>query len=248
MTAVGPSGREAADAAKDLVGALGAAFMFDPATRERGRAAGLRSKPLYHLGRGGALGDVHPDVVVAAFAFFPPEVVREHWAAGRAMMPPADAAALYADCCADWGRRTLSGLDGADRAVDLLERLVDEASGAGLPLFAGWRAVARPDDVPGRLALLCHVTRELRGAIHVAAVAACALPPLTAVLAGPYGEGNARFFDWPEPYPDVTAYRARWDAAEELTAAATGEAFAVLSGGERAELVELLTAARSRMG
>jgi hypothetical protein len=240
--------REAADAAKDLVGGLGAGFMFAAETRERGREVGLRSKPLYHLGRGGVLGDVPVEVVVAAFAFFPPEVVREHWATGRSVMSPPDGGRFYAECAAEHGRRVHGGLDGAARLVELLEKLVDSAAVEGLPLFAAWRAVPRPDDAPGRLGLLLHVAREHRGATHVAACAATSLSGLQAVMAGPYGAGNARFFDWPEPYPDPTPYRPRWDVAEELTAAATAEAWLSLAPAERGELVELLGAAKAVAG
>ena len=235
--------REAADAAKDLVGRLGALFMFDPLTRESGKLVGLRGKPQYHLGRGGALGDVPAEVVAAAFAFWSLDVVREHWEAGRAVMSPRDGALHYAECAAETGRRVFADLAEAPRLVELVEKVVDGADAAGLPLFAGWRALPRPGDAPGRLQLVLHLLRELRGAIHVAAVGATALTGLQAVMAGPYGENNARFFDWPPPYPDPEPYRARWDAAEELTAASTAQAFLALSPQERAELVSLLQAA-----
>jgi hypothetical protein len=74
---------ETAAALKKPIGDLGMQFMSDPLTRAAGKAMGLRGRPLYHLGRGGALGDVPAEVVVAAFYFFPPEVVIENWNAGR---------------------------------------------------------------------------------------------------------------------------------------------------------------------
>ena len=235
------TGREAADAAKKPIDKLGAGFMFAKETRERGRAAGLRGKPLYHLGRGGALGDVPAEVVVSTFAFWPAGVVTEHWETGRAVMSPQDAAQLYAECCAEWGRAHLSSFERASRLVELLERVVDAAGPEGKPLFVGWRALPRPDDVPGRLALLLQLMREHRGAVHVAACAAVGLAGLPAVMAGPNGAANAQFFDWPEPYPDPAAYRAKWDAAEDLTAASAAIPYdEALDGRERAELVELL--------
>ena len=236
-----------AAAALDVpVNQLGAAFMMDKATRDRGKAElGLRGRPLYHLGRGGALGDVPADVVIAAFAFFPPEVVRTHWDDGRRTVAPLDAALLYARCCADWGREHLAGVPDLDRTVALVERVVDGAEPAGLPLFVGWRLLPRPDDAPGRLALLLNVLREHRGAVHVAAVAAVGLDPLAAVVAGRYGPDNARFFEWPEPYPDPARHKARWDAAEDLTAAAAARPYDALTAAERAELVALVTAAHT---
>lgn len=240
-----------AQAAAELSGPvnqLGAAFMFDTATRERGRAElGLRGRPLYHLGRGGALGDVPAEVVIAAFAFFPPHVVRTHWEDGRQAVAPMQAAQAYARYCAEWGRAHLVDLPELARTVELVERAVDSAPTAGLPLFAAWQRLPRPADAAGRLALLLHVLREHRGAVHVAAVAAVGLHPLAAICAGRYGHDNARFFEWPEPYPDPDAHRARWDAAEDLTAASAGAPYDVLNGGERAELVERVLAAHAAL-
>jgi hypothetical protein len=112
---------QTAAALKKPIGDLGMQFMADPMTREAGKAAGLRGRPLYHLGRGGALGDVPAEVVVAAFAFFPPEVVIEHWNAGRQVMSPQEGARLYAEQCNEWGRRNFTGVAGIGRALELVE-------------------------------------------------------------------------------------------------------------------------------
>jgi hypothetical protein len=223
-------------------------FMADPLTREAGKAVGLRGRPLYHLGRGGALGDVPAEVVVAAFAFFPPAVVIEHWNAGRQVISPPDAARLYASQCNEWGRRHFTGIDGVGRVLVLLERVADGAEGAGLPLFVGWRLLPRPDDAPGRLAQVVNVMREHRGSVHAGAVAAVGLGPLEANLAGSYGVAVAKFFEWPEPYPDATPYKALWEQAEELTAGAAAGPYAILTAEERAELVALLSAIHGRLG
>lgn len=230
---------EAAAALKGPIGEVGFGFMTDPLTRERGREVGLRGRPLYFLGRGGALGDVPAEVVVAAFAFFPPEAVTEHWNAGRQVMAPLEAAHLYAELCNEWGRRNLVDDDGAARALELFERVCDEAEPAGLPLFAAWRLLPRPDDVPGRLAQVMNVLREHRGSVHACATAAMGVHPLDATLAGAYGEAGAKFQGWPEPYPDASPHKPSWDVAEELTSAAAAVPFEVLTDEERAELAGL---------
>ena len=233
---------QAAAGVKDAVGAWGFTWMSDPGVRARGKSElGLRGRPLYHLGRGGALGDVPVDVVVAAEAFFPPAVVRAAWEEGRAVMAPLDAAIAYAGYCSDVFRERHGDRPGLERLVGLLEPVVDGAEGAGLPLFVGWRALPRPEDAAGRAGLLLNVLREHRGAVHAAAVAAVGLGPLEAIMAGSYGESNARFFEWPEPYPDGDQHRARWDAAEDLTSAAAGRPYDVLRADERGELVALVT-------
>ncbi len=230
-----------AAALKDVVGGFGFAWMTDPGVRARAKTElGLRGRAMYHLGRGGALGDVEVDVVAAAEAFFPYDVVRVHWTEGRAVMAPRDAALAYADFCSAYARDRFEAVP--QRAVDLLERVVDGAEPLGLPLFAGWRALPRPDDAAGRLGLLLNVLREHRGSVHAAAVAAVGMYPLAAICSGSYGLDNARFFEWPEPYPDAAEHRADWERAEELTCAAAGRPYAVLSEAERAELVTLLVA------
>jgi hypothetical protein len=247
VAADGLTPAQAAAAVKDAVGAWGFAWMSDAGVRARGKAElGLRGRPLYHLGRGGALGDVPVEVVVAAEAFFPPEVVRAAWEEGRALVEPLEAARFYAGCCAGVFRERYcpSPSDRPDlaRLAELLERVVDGADAAGLPLFAGWRALPRPDDDAGRAGLLLNVLREHRGSVHAAAVAAMGLGPLEAIMAGSYGEANARFFEWPEPYPDPAPFRARWDAAEDLTSAAAGRPYDALDAAERAELVQRVAA------
>ena len=241
MAADGLTPAQAAAALKDPVGGWGFAFMSDPGLRARGKAElGLRGRPLYHLGRAGALGDVPVEVVVAVEAFFPPEVVRAAWEEGRALVEPLDAARFYAGCCADLFREKYGDRPDLPRLVELLERVVDGADALGLPLFAAWRALPRPDDAAGRAGLLLNVLREHRGSVHAAACAAMGLGPLEAIMAGSYGEANARFFEWPEPYPDPAPLRARWDAAEDLTSAGAGRPYDALDAAERVELVELV--------
>ena len=235
---------QTAAAVKKGVGDFGFVWMTDKGLRARGKAElGLRSRALYHLGRAGALGDVPVEVVVAAEAFFPPEVVRAAWEEGRALVAPLAAAQFYAGLCAEHARSRFADSSETERLVGLVERAVDGAPYAGLPLFAGWRALPRPEDAPGRLGQLLNCLREHRGSVHAAAVAAVGLGPLEAIMAGPHGEGNARFFEWPEPYPDPQRHRPRWDAAEDLTAASAGLPYDALTSEERAELVRLLAAA-----
>jgi hypothetical protein len=234
-----------AAAAAAPIGALGGAFMMSRPTLKKGPAIGLpRGWAFYFAGRGGVLGDVAPDVVAAAFVFFPVETVRTHWLEARAILEPAAAAAAYAEACQDWGREHLSEVDDLDRLVDLLRRVVADIDPAGAPLFAGWRALPLPEDVPGTAAQLLQVLREFRGAMHGIAVMAEGLSPLEAVLLTG-GEANAEFFGWASPYPDVEELRDKHRAAEKRTDHLAARAFASLYDGERRELISLLEDARS---
>lgn len=195
---------------------LGSGFMVSPETSALRTVLRLHGWEVYAGGRFGVLGDVDADVVSAAAVFFPAQRIRALWEAARAAAPPAELADHYARAAHAWARRRLAGFDGAERLARLLEPLVADASVAGAPLFAGWRALPLPEDPPARVVHLLHVLREHRGAMHALAVLASGLDPLQAVLAGPEGEEGARYFRWPAPYPVVdAAVRAahRWAEA-----------------------------------
>jgi hypothetical protein len=235
-------GRAAAVAVKEAVQALGGGFMISPEAKAAGKAMGLRGRQLYFGGRCGVLGDVDADVVTAAAAFWPAQVVRESWEGALAVAAPRDIALAYAGVCHAWGRRTLADAPGLTRVAELLEAVAEHATVVAVPLFAGWRALPRPDDPPARVAQLAHVLREHRGGLHALAVLACGLHPLEAIMSGPRGASDARFFGWPEPYPAPEDTRPARERAERLTDDLASAAYAVLDEGDGAELARLLAA------
>ncbi len=166
------------------------------------------------------------------------------WEGGLAVAPLPETVARYVEVCRAWGRSRYAGLAEADRLADLLERVARAADPAGWPLFAAWRDQPLPDDGPGRVVQLLHVLREHRGSAHLGAVRAAGLRPLEAIVAGDGGPGNAAFFGWSDPLPEVTGeLRARLARAEEVTDAQVGPAYAVLDDRERDDLLRLLGAA-----
>ncbi|MCK2219856.1 hypothetical protein MF672_039575 [Actinomadura sp. ATCC 31491] len=234
---------------KAPIGQLGGGFMISREAKAVCEEHGLGARELYFRGRCGVLGECDADVVHSVAVFFPREHVEESWNNGR-KLPVERAVELYAEVCRAWGRRKLGGYDGCARLAELLERVVGAASSVGAPLFAGWRAVPLPDDPPARAVQLMHCLRELRGGLHANAVVAAGLHPLEATLATahdatPFGNAAgaqiARFFTWPEPYPEpapeVVARRAE---VEERTDDLMAPVFSVLGDGESDELIELL--------
>lgn len=241
----------AADTARALaapVNVLGGKWMLDTDVLGAGTSAGYPNGFAYYVaGRGGVLGDVDADVVTAAFGYFAPSAIRALWTRGVAVEGARAAAARYGAGCAAWGRARLEGFAGAERLAELAARFVDSVDPSGLSLFAGWRAEARPDDAPGRAYLLLHVTRELRGSVHIIATTASGLSPLESILTNEAGGvAMANMFGWTEPFPDVSSLAAERQEAETLTDALMARHFEVgLTAAERAELVDLIGQAES---
>lgn len=236
---------DTAAACAAAIGGIAANFMLDAGTYAAGAELGFSGIDFYAGGRGGALGDVDADVVAAAFAFFEPSVVRANWEQARAAMAPREAAAAFIACGHRWAVEHLAA-DGCDwgRLAELLGRVNAAASPACAPLFAAWRLMAEPTDGDARALALhrLHVGRELRFALHAAAVVAAGLSaPEAMAVRSPYMAG---LFGWTEPLPEVTDdLRQRWEAAEAATNRALAPAYATLDDGAREELAALCAAA-----
>jgi hypothetical protein len=224
------------DIAGTVVGIPGR-FMMDPTTFRRGAELGFEGMDFYVAGRGGTIGDVDADVVAAALIFFAPEVVRQAWDRSAAVMPRAQAAVEWCACGHEWARAHFgSGPDYA-RLAELLGRVVAGADLAAAPVFAGLRALGEPVDAKALAQHRLNALRELRGALHGAAVLTVGLSPIEAVMVR--SPGVAGVFGWREPYPDPVAARERWQLAEARTDRMVGRALAVLSEAELRELVAL---------
>jgi hypothetical protein len=237
-------------AAKGPIGDLGGNWMLGEAEEQATADAGMVEWQLYFLGRHGVLGDVDPDVILAAAFFFPADHLRREWGIARALMTPAEGLRRYLAVCHRWGRDRLAGFADADRLSELGLKVIDSSNALGLPLFAGWRAVPLPDPGPvsgdERCAQVMQVLREHRGACHGVALAALQLDPLMAILANQGGEENAREYGWEPPFPQVTdADRALRGRVEELTDDLAAVAYDGLTVSEQAELVDLLRAAHA---
>ncbi len=226
------------------IGDLPANFMLDAGTYERGNELGFDGIDFYVAGRGGVLGDVDASVVSAAFVFFNPAMIRQRWERGLDVMPPSRAALEFASCLHSWSQSHLSEGPDFRRLAELAGRVVAAASVAGAPLFAGWRSLPEPED--GVSLALHHINglRELRGALHGAAVLAQGLDPLIAILIRtPF---MAPIFGWEEPYPDVELAKEAWCRAEAATNVASARVLgAVLDDKEQDEMAELLEAVHS---
>jgi hypothetical protein len=237
--------RETTVIVKDAIDSLGGGFMISPEARRASKDLGLRGWELYFAGRAGVLGDTNADAVAATLAFFPPDLVRSRWESARGKVRLENAVAGFTNASHRWGRHRLGGFDRAARLADLMAKVVREADIVGLPLFAAWARLPLPDDPPARLVRSAHLLSEHRCGLHAIAVLATGLSPLDAIVAGPYGAENARFFQWAEPYPRLDEpLRRRRAAAEELTDDLVCPAYGGLTEAEAAEFVDLIADAQ----
>jgi len=224
-------------AVQQPVNKLGSGFMVDGATFARAPEIGLEpGLGFYMIGRFGALGRAHHDVIAASAAFFAPATVAALWDDAVRKADPARAATLFMDCADRWGRANLAGVEGLDRLNGLAGKVVEAASPVAAALFGGLRALPRSSDAAGLLTQLSFLLRELRMSRHVVAVLAEGLTPLESILSGGGGEANAKMFGWQPPFPDVAALHDRRADAEKLTSKVHAADFAVLTDDARDEL------------
>jgi Helix-turn-helix family len=198
---VGLNPIEAASALAGPVGLLGGWFMASRSTYAYGSELGFEGMTFYYLGRGGAMGDVRPEVVASAMTFFPSPLVETMWQAGKAVMSPQAALEAFSEACWRWGRKRFCAVTGLERTTQLLARVADSADAASLPLFAGWRAAPRPADLPALASHLLQVLREHRGGVHGLAVLASGLTPLEACAASATDFYQPQSVGWADPRP-----------------------------------------------
>jgi hypothetical protein len=215
MTDTLPS-RALVDEMDGRINRLGSLLYFHPTTTAYAAAHGVDDVfVLYGAGRAGVMGDVTAEQVVCAFGFLAPTFVAQVWPTVEAFGRPSEIARLYADAMA----RTAAELWSADEAREVVRlgtQVADSVAPLGLSLFAGWRALQRPDDACAAAALVVHTLRELRGDIHVQSVAVEGLHPLEAEMVT-RGDSGAQLHGWPKPWPDPSPFVERVAAAEHRT-------------------------------
>jgi hypothetical protein len=230
--------QQAAHETREAIVTLASKFMIDPVTFAEGNELGFEGMDFYVAGRGGVLGDAPAGVVAAAFVFFAPEVVEAAWERSRAVMSRAVAALAWADRCHIVAREQFPEDFEWSTLAALLGRVVEAAAVAGAPLFAGWRALPEPTDAPALALHRLNALRELRGALHGAAILTVGLAPVEAILVKT--PAMIPVFGWQEAPPDPAPFNERWVLAEARTDRMFGRHLAVLDADERASLVELL--------
>ena len=235
------SGEQTVQAVDCVLHDVGTAWMIHADTGRHAEVGGYgKPRTFYFAGRGGVLGDVDADVVIAAFGWWDPGLVRLMWGRGLAVAGARESARRYAQACAAWAEDHVAGFPYAERLSELAERVVGSAGEAGLPLFAGWRAQPRAEGGVARMLQLVHVLREWRGAVHLVATTAVGLRPLEAVLTNE-GQQQARFLGWRDELPNCDHLKDLHIQAQEITdRLIAAEYERALDSSERAEFADLV--------
>ena len=221
-----------------------AVFMLHPETFAGSMAAGYENPFAgYVLGRGGVLPAPTADTVASTFVVFEPNFIRAMWEQGIAVRGADEAAGIYWNQTADFGRKYLSGVDGVDRIAELGEKIIAATPADGLPLYGGWRAMPLADDAPARALQVMFVLRELRGDVHFNLLRGSGIHPVEAHMLNK-GHEYTTMFGWPEPYPDGADKRENYARVEDATNDRMADIFsAALDLDEANELARLTTAA-----
>lgn len=167
---------------KTAVEPLAAGIYFAPEAHEAYAALGFSPSPgasdgvqmpdrvAYFASRGACLGQVHGDVIAAAFGVFNPAVVipmvDEAWKVTDA---PSILDARMQGAIGSLRRMLGDPPAGSARATELLRRGADAARGEGRHLFSGLRSLGFPGEVIGDLWRAADLVREHRGDSHIAA-------------------------------------------------------------------------------
>jgi hypothetical protein len=228
-------------------------WMTGPPADALAEKLGMRSgRDVWIVGRAGVLGDSDADVAAAGLGFMAPARVRAAWESLPPGLTHRQVADAYTELCCRWGAETLCTFDtGRIARLDELGRAIaDAADGSIGTVFAGWRAQPQPDDVNARAALTMHVLRELRGGAHIAAIAACGITPLQAVLASPAapprsGPAWAEHLGWTGPFDDGEQFRQARLEAERLTSRIITPAYSSIGEQALDEFAELVETTRN---
>jgi hypothetical protein len=230
-------------------------WMMAEATDTYGvEVVGMRTgREFWVVGRAGVMGSCTPEVAAGALAFHAPDHVYEAWTHLPEGMTHFGVAEHYASRVLAWGEAALTPVfDHGDLArIDTLgRRIIDAAPSALGGIFAGWRALPRPDDLGARVALTTQILREMRGAAHIHAILSVGITPLDAILASTNapprtGPGYAERMGFTGPFRDPEEVRPQRLEAEAVTARIMEAYYAVLSPEELADFGDLVERTRN---
>ena len=242
-----PTAQEFVDAVSDPLQRIGALHYFGPVAMAAAEELGLDGFRFYFAGRAGVLGDVSTNVMLSAFGYFNPSLVDKMWTTSKERCDVTAAAAAQLGVAYTMGDNHLADVDGLAEAAASLGELTGAVDCAGLGLFAGFRDQPIPDTPTHAFMHQAILYRELRGSVHLAALAATGCPSRVAhQIKRP---SDLEMFGYKEEVEVTDDHRAAYAQAEPLTDSAMScHVNRVLDGPQRAQIAAVVTAARAAFG
>ena len=168
-------------AIRNLCEPIGANVYFAPEAHANYAKLGLAGYgAAYFCSRGASLGKPGGLVVTSAFGVFSPAIVVPAVDEGWSKTEPEPLLQARSDGAVASLRRLLGEPDAKQlgRAVDLLQRGLAVAEGAGHALFSGLKSLPYPADPVGQLWRCCDMLREHRGDSHISVWTKALLQPI----------------------------------------------------------------------
>ena len=178
---------------------------FAPETRDRYVDLGLHPRLSYFAARSAAMGPVGPELTIATFYVFAPDLVRRALPAAWQIADPATLQQARRDGMRAALRRVFGDqADGPEieEAAELAREATrglsvsshgGPATEAGRPLYAAHASLDWPDDPLLALWHAASLIREHRGDGHVAVLTGARLDPVEALVIGGLFAGNTEF-------------------------------------------------------
>jgi hypothetical protein len=162
---------------------ISAMIFFSGEAFEEYTKLGLDGWSSYFCSRAAPMGAVSPDVVVATFYNFSPDIIRPNVRWDLAS-PKAVLAARHEGVRRTFARvfDEVGGFPPMARAIELLREAVDACRPPGRPIAAALAAMPWPDDEPLAVWHGSNVLREYRGDGHVAVLVAHGVGPVDAIV------------------------------------------------------------------
>lgn len=167
-------------ATSDAFQSIGARHYFGPRAKAAAESLGIDQFRFYFAGRGGFLGEVDSEVLLSSFGYFNPAVVHKMWTTSIERCNVREAATSQLGVAYELADDHLVGVDGLESAARALGSLTASVDVAALPLFASFRTVPIPAEPARAFMHQVILMRELRGSVHLAAVAATGCPSAVA--------------------------------------------------------------------
>jgi hypothetical protein len=196
-----------------LIEPIHAIAFFAPESAEEYEALGLEPVAQgYVAGRAAPLGAVGPEVALATFYNFSPQLIGLGLPGAWEIATPAEVVTARARAMTRFYTRISAPTEHLAEATELVRHAIDGADLSGRPLAAGNAGVPAPEEPLAALWQALAVLREHRGDGHVALLTTADLDPVDALAmyASWQGTISRRFLQRTRLWGDEA-----WDAAED---------------------------------